>query len=134
MSTNYMPISCLSPCTFFVFFSVTDKMVQGLIQGGTSNMLGVAAAAAAAAASGHPDGLIVTAAMGTTASARDVSTVAMILTGTAGVALMNIPPVRSALLSIALGSSVATTPVPLSATEGITWRRRADGGPFGIFG
>lgn len=92
-------------------------------------MLGVAAAAP-----GHPDGLVVATATGATASARDVSTVAMILTGAAGVALMNVPPVRSALLSIALGSSVATAPVPLSAAESIRWRRRADGGPFGIFG
>lgn len=106
-------------------------MTQALIQGGTSNVLGVAAAAATAAP-GHPDGLVATG-TGATASARDVSTVAMIITGTAGIVLMNIPLVRSALLSIALGSSVATAPVPLSAAETSRWHRRADGGPFGVF-
>ena len=93
-------------------------------------MLGVAAASAAAL--GHPDGLVATG-TGATSSARDVSTVAMIVTGTAGTLLINIPPVRSALLSIALGSSVATATVPLSAAENRRWQRRADGGPFGLF-
>lgn len=87
-------------------------MARGLVQGGTSYVLG------AAAASEHSNGLAVdTAATEAAALTRDASTVAMVLTGTAGAVLMNIPPVRSALLSIALGSSVAGEAVPFSAAE-----------------
>lgn len=102
----------ISSACAFVFSRITDKTARGLIHGGTSNVLG-AATAAAAASSDQP-------------LTRDMATVAMILTGTAGAVLMSIPPVRSAILSVALGSSVATSPVPFSAAEARRWQRDPD--------
>ncbi|CAB1099516.1 unnamed protein product [Ectocarpus sp. CCAP 1310/34] len=51
---------------------------------------------------------------GLSPSAGDVSTVAMVLTGAAGMVMVNIPWDRSALLLIALGSMVAGAEMPLS--------------------
>ncbi|CAM9627823.1 unnamed protein product [Ectocarpus fasciculatus] len=88
-----------------------DPVVRALIQGGTSSVLGIEATS-------EPQESIrkgpANSTAGVSPSLRDVSTVAMILTGAAGTVLVNIPWVRSALLSIALGSTVAGAEVPVS--------------------
>ncbi|CAN0354538.1 unnamed protein product [Ectocarpus sp. 6 AP-2014] len=87
-----------------------DPVVRAIIQGGTSSVLGIEAV------SEPQDVHRKRPANSTTRvspSARDVSTVAMVLTGAAGTVLVNIPWLRSALLSIALGSTVAGAEMPL---------------------
>ncbi|CBJ33812.1 conserved unknown protein [Ectocarpus siliculosus] len=87
-----------------------DPVVRAIIQGGTSSVFGIEAV------SEPRDVHRKRPANSTTRvspSARDVSTVAMVLTGAAGTVLVNIPWVRSALLSIALGSTVAGAEMPL---------------------
>lgn len=83
-------------------------MIRGCVQGGPLNVLGMAAAS-------EQDKLRHGRVLDTTTGAssiRDVSTATMILTGVAGAVLVNVPPVRSALLSIALGPSTAGAAVP----------------------
>ncbi|CAM9964265.1 unnamed protein product [Ectocarpus sp. 6 AP-2014] len=87
-----------------------DPVVRAIIQGGTSSVLGIEAV------SEPQDVHRKRPANSTTRvspSARDVSTVAMVLTGAAGTVLVNIPWLRSALLSTALGSTVAGAEMPL---------------------
>ncbi|CAM9970257.1 unnamed protein product [Scytosiphon promiscuus] len=87
---------------------VKDPMTRGLIQGGTLDVFGVAASYREANGEGLP--------IATTEASRlirDVSTVTMILTGIAGTVMVNIPAVRSLLLSIALGSGTAGSVMPL---------------------
>ncbi|CBJ33912.1 hypothetical protein Esi_0696_0003 [Ectocarpus siliculosus] len=88
-----------------------DPVVRALIQGGTSSVFGIEATSESWEV--HRK-IPANSFAGVSPSARDVSTVAMILTGAAGTVLVNIPWVRSALLSIALGSTVGAAEVPLS--------------------
>lgn len=78
-------------------------MIRELVQGGPVNVLGMAAISDQDKLRNGFDA---------DTSTRDVSTAAMILTGVAGAALVNIPPVRSVLLSIALGKGTAAAAVP----------------------
>ncbi|CAM9693990.1 unnamed protein product [Ectocarpus sp. 13 AM-2016] len=88
-----------------------DPVVRAIIQGGTSSVLGIEATS-------EPREVHLKRPANSTAgvspSAGDVSAVAMVLTGAAGTVLINIPWVRSALLSIALGSTVAEAEMALS--------------------
>ncbi|CAN0431223.1 unnamed protein product [Ectocarpus sp. 8 AP-2014] len=89
-----------------------DPVVRAIIQGGTSSVLGIEATSEAwEVKRKRPANFTAR----VSPSARDVSTVAMVLTGAAGTVLVNIPWVRSTLLSmIALGSTVAGAEMPLS--------------------
>lgn len=89
---------------------VKDPMTRGLIQGGTLNVFGVAASYQESAGE---EPTTTTTTTETTTLTRDVSTATMILTGVAGTVLVNIPVIRSLLLSIALGSTTAGSVVPL---------------------
>ncbi|CAM9376062.1 unnamed protein product [Hapterophycus canaliculatus] len=87
---------------------VKDPMTRGLIRGGTLNVFGVAASY-----QGTAEEKPSTTNAEATTLARDVSTATMILTGVAGTVLVNIPAIRSLLLSIALGPATAESVVPL---------------------
>lgn len=95
--------------TLFVSgFSLKDGVVRALVQGGPLGVLGTAAISEQEL---HRNGCVVETA--TEASViRDASTASMILTGVAGAVLINIPPVRSALLSLALGTGTVGAAVP----------------------
>ncbi|CAN0422747.1 unnamed protein product [Ectocarpus sp. 12 AP-2014] len=88
-----------------------DPVVRAIIQGGTSSVFGIEAVSEPQEVNRKRPANSTT---GVSTSARDVSTVAMVLTGAAGTVLVNIPWVRSALLSIALGSTVAGAEMALS--------------------
>eukprot|EP00752_Nemacystus_decipiens_P014562 g12969.t1 len=80
---------------------IKDRVVRALVQGGPLHVLGMAAVSEKDTQ--HNEHVITSA---TEASVtRDLSTASMILTGVAGAVLVSIPPVRSALLSVALGRS-----------------------------
>ncbi|CAN0563468.1 unnamed protein product, partial [Ectocarpus sp. 12 AP-2014] len=102
--------TCFSPWVLDAL-GAKDPVVRSIIQGGTSSVLGIEATS-------EPREVHRTRPANSTAgvppSAGDVSTVAMVLTGAAGTVLINIPWVRSALLSIALGSTVAGAEMALS--------------------
>lgn len=74
-------------------------MARGLVQGGTSNMFGIAAASEQDLKGNGPAHSVSTT-ITAAASAHDVATVAMILTYAAGTVLIKTPPVRSGLLSV----------------------------------
>ncbi|CAM9696479.1 unnamed protein product [Ectocarpus sp. 4 AP-2014] len=88
-----------------------DPVVRAIIQGGTSSVFGIEAVSEARDVHRKRPA---NSTSGVSPSACDVSTVAMVLTGAAGTVLVNIPWVRSALLSIALGSTVVGAEMPLS--------------------
>lgn len=92
-------------------FRAKDPVVRALIQGGTSSVLGIEATSEPQESNRKGPA---NSTAGVSPSLRDVSTIAMIPTGAAGTVLVNIPWVRSALLSIALGSTVVGAEVPVS--------------------
>lgn len=103
-----MPGSKSPNAVFVSGSSVKDRLIRGLVQGGPSNVLGVVATSEQESHQNASANDTTTEA----SSTRDLPKAAMMLTGVAGAVLANIPPVRSALLAIALGKTAGRATVP----------------------